>query len=99
VAHKVEASHEKHHVGENEPVVLERNLSFPDKGVGHSGSRFAQLLSLKEDLRLGQAKPEQNDQNWRTGAKPVQLEGNLISLVFQVWDCRYLLDANRGWWY
>lgn len=73
MAHEIEPSHEKNHIGQQEPVFLECNLAFPHKCTGDITSRFTNLLSVTIDLCFWQTQAEQDDEDWRASTEPIQL--------------------------
>lgn len=54
-------------------MLLQRDFSLSNKGARDIASGFANLLSLAIGLGFWQAKAEQDDENWWTSAKPVEL--------------------------
>lgn len=61
VGHEVEPGHEQHHVDEEQPVSLQRDLSFLQEGLCRVGRRFADTLALLVCLRFGETETEEDD--------------------------------------
>jgi hypothetical protein len=76
--HEVETSHKEDHVGEKEPMLLQRNFALSQESTTNVRTSFAHLLSLNICLSLGQAKSEEDDENWRASAEPEQLAVSLV---------------------
>jgi hypothetical protein len=71
VGHEVEASHEKDHVSQKEPMALESNLSLGDESTSDiRASRLTNGYTLAICLCLGKAQSEQDDQNGRACTEP-----------------------------
>jgi hypothetical protein len=56
--HEVEPGHQQHHVDQDHPVLLQRDLAFGDEGVGDIAARFADSFALKECLGLRKTETE-----------------------------------------
>lgn len=69
-SHKIESSHQQDHVDQKQPVSLQRNTTLGDKCTGKTALLLADSLSCTEGIGFGQAKSEEDDENWRTSSKP-----------------------------
>lgn len=72
VRHEVEAGHEQDQVDENEPVTLQRDLSFLYEGFADAAVRATQLLVGDVGVGLGHEQPPDDEEGGRRGAEPVQ---------------------------
>ena len=72
MAHEVETSHQKDHVDEEQPVILHCYLCFFHEGASDTVSCFSHSLTFLECICLGHQKAEDDDQDRRPRAKPVE---------------------------
>lgn len=76
VAHEVEAGHEQHEVGEQQPVPPQGHLALADEdGAGRLADvpgLVSHALALLEHLRLGQHEADGNENDGGAGGEPVQ---------------------------
>ena len=72
VRHEVEPRHEQHEVDEEEPMFPDRDFAFGEECAGEVSAGCTNSRSLAESVRLGEAEAEDDDEDWRAGAEPVE---------------------------
>jgi hypothetical protein len=68
--HEVKPGHKQDEVSQKDPMPLQCNFSFLDKSFSNIRAILADFLALKKRLRLGKAKTECNNKDWRTCSEP-----------------------------
>lgn len=71
VGHEVKARHQEDHVDEQDPVSLQGDLAFLDKGLADVLVDFSNAYSFVVGVRLAQTESEGDDQHWNSAAEPV----------------------------
>ena len=72
MGHKIKASHQEHEVDEQEPVSLQSDFPFHDEGPAFAAVGIADFCTFNVRLGFREHKAEGDDQNWWTGAEPVE---------------------------
>ena len=68
--HEVEASHQKHEVDQQQPMALQRHLTFRNECPSDISTLISNKHALFKGIGFWKAETENDDQNWRAGAKP-----------------------------
>lgn len=72
VGHEVEARHHEHEVDEEHPVLSDGDAAFGDEGAGEMAAGDADGFALAEAFGFREAEAEEDEEDWRAGAEPVE---------------------------